>query len=244
VQLLAISTDPSADSALFARKYGIEFPLLSDEAGAVSRQYVGVNYDDTTIPGIVIVRKDGAIVYRQVASTKDDRLSSEQLLATIDRTLGTTGEAATHGYAAYERVQIHLDLGGGVRHDRDAGTSGKAMQSLAALFPIGRQLLIGPWVESQVTAVTGVDLAVVGRLPLLHDTGAIHITTTMGWSPTSDADWNVGLRVGPWIALTPTWALHLDLGGVLRGFAEREAFATFGLTYLLGPRARSKLLAP
>lgn len=210
--------------------------MLADENGAVSKQYVGVNYDDTTIPGIVIVRRDGAIVYRQVASTKDDRLTSEQLLSAIDRTLGTTGAVATHGYAVYERPQIHLDAGGGVRHERDAGNGGAAMVSGGVLVPLGRNLLVGPWFETDVTAPTSVDLAVVGRIPLLHDTGAIHVTTTMGWSPSSDAAWNVGLRVGPWVALTPTWALHLDLGGVLRGFAEREVLGTFGLTYLLGPR--------
>jgi hypothetical protein len=181
----------------------------------------------------VIVRKDGAIVYRQVASTKDDRLTSAELLATIDRTLGTTGAAATHGYAVYERTQIHVDAGGGVRHERDEGTGGIAHFSGAALFPLARPLLVGPWFESSIKA-NDVDLAVVGRLPLLHDTGAIHVTTTIGYS--TAGTWTAGLRVGPWIALTPNWALHLDLGGTLHGFDERALFGTFGLTYLLGPR--------
>lgn len=230
--MLAISTDPPDQSALFAAKYGIEYPLLSDADGAVSKQYVGVNYDDTTIPGIVIVRRDGAIVYRQVASTKDDRLTSEELLATIDRTLGTTGPAAAHGYAVYERTQIHVDGGGGVRHERDDGTGGTAMFSAGVLFPLARPLLVGPWVESSIRSL-GANLAVVGRIPLLHDTGAIHITATAGYDTSSN--WDVGLRVGPWIALSPKWALHLDLGGTLRGLSERAVFGTFGLTYLLGP---------
>ncbi len=231
--MLAISTDPSTESALFATKYGIPFPLLSDEDGTVSKQYVGVNYDDTTIPGIVIIRKDGAIVYRQVASTKDDRLSSAQLLATIDRTLGTTGAAAVHGYAVYERTQIHVDGGGGVKHERDGGTGGTAMLSAGLLFPLGRSLLVGPWFESTIHA-QNLEVAVVGRIPLLHDTGAIHITTSVGYSTLGD--WTAAMRVGPWIALTPTWALHLDLGGELRGLSDRSVFGTFGVTYLLGPR--------
>lgn len=199
----------------------------------MSKQYVGINYDDTTIPGIVIIRKDGAIVYRQVASTKDDRLSAAQLLATIDRTLGTTGAAATHGYAVYERTQIHVDGGGGVKHERADGTSGAAVVSASVLFPLGRSLLLGPWVESTIHAQHA-DLAVVGRIPLLHDTGAIHITTTAGYS--TSGDWTAAVRVGPWIALTPTWALHLDIGGELTGFARRDLFGTFGVTYMLGPR--------
>lgn len=218
---------------MFAAKYGLEFPLLSDADGAVSKQYVGVNYDDTTIPGIVIVRKDGTIVYRQVATTKDDRLTSAELLATIDRTLGTRGPDASHGYAVYERAQIHLDGGGGVEHARDAGTSGTAMFSAAVLFPLARPLLVGPWFESTIDAQHAA-VAVVGRIPLIHDTGAIHVTTTLGYS-TADL-WTAGVRIGPWVALTPSWALHLDLGGQLSGFARRDVFATFGVSYLLGPR--------
>ena len=190
-----------------------------------------MNYDDTTIPGIVIIRKDGAIVYRQVASTKDDRLTAAQLLAEIDRTLGTTGAAATHGYAVYERIQLHADGGGGVRHDQ--GTGGTAVLSAAALFPLARPLLIGPWFESTIRSQSA-NLAVVGRIPLLHDTGAIHVTATAGYDTATD--WDVGLRIGPWVALSPKWALHLDLGGTLRGLDDRAVFATFGVTYLLGPR--------
>lgn len=231
--MLAISTDPSSDSAIFAKKYGIEFPLLSDADGAVSKQYVGVNYDDTTIPGIVIVRKDGTIAYRQVASTKDDRLTSAELIDTIDRTLGTRGAGPAHGYAVYERTQFHLDGGGGVEHVRDGGSSGTAMFSAGVLFPLARSLLVGPWFESSIDK-QHLDLAIVARIPLLHDTGAIHVTATGGYS-TVDT-WNAGLRIGPWVALTPSWALHLDLGGVSSGLDRHDVFATFGVTYLLGPR--------
>ncbi|CAN5921091.1 hypothetical protein BH11MYX3_BH11MYX3_05010 [soil metagenome] len=228
VQVLAISTDPSDESAKFASKYGIGFPLLADTDGAVSKQFVGVNYDDTTIPGIVIVRRDGSIVFRQVATAKDDRLSAAELLATIDRTLGTTGGGVRHGSAAFERVQVRIDGGGGVR-----GSDGVGVIDLAVLVPLARQLVIGPWLVTDVTSVTGVDLAFGGRIPLLHDTGAVQITTTMGWSPSGDASWNAGLRAGPWLAVTPSWAVHLDVGGMLRGLHEREAVATLGLTYLI-----------
>ncbi len=234
MQVLAISTDPSDESAKFASNYGIGFPLLADVDGAVSKQLVGVNHDDTTIPGIVIVRRDGAIVFRQVATAKDDRLSAAELLETIDRTLGTSGSGLRHGYAAFDRVQVRIAGGGGAR--RSGETQGVAVAELAVLFPLARQLVIGPWLSTDVTSVTGVDLAIGGRIPLLHDTGAVQITTTMGWSPSSDAAWNAGLRAGPWLAVTPSWAVHLDVGGSLRGLHEREVFATLGLSYLVGPR--------
>ena len=139
----------------------------------------------------------------------------------------------THGYAVYERTQIHVDAGGGAQHRRDGDDGGAFNANAAVLFPLGRTLLVGPWLEANHPAAS-VNVAVVGRIPLLHDTGAVHVTTTMGWS--SVGTWTTGIRVGPWIALTPTWALHLDLGGTLRGFDERALFATFGVTYLLGQR--------
>jgi len=82
--------DSPEDSRAFARDYEIAFPLLSDADGAVSRQYTGVTSDDNTLPGVVIVR-DGQIAFRQLATAKDDRLSTTDLLATLDRTLGTHG---------------------------------------------------------------------------------------------------------------------------------------------------------
>ena len=76
--MYGISTDPTEASARFAEKYAIDFPLLADVDGAVSKQYVGVNFDDTTIPGVVLIKRDGTIGFRQVAGAKDDRLTTPQ----------------------------------------------------------------------------------------------------------------------------------------------------------------------
>ena len=234
--MFGISTDPSSESAKFAAGYHIGFPLLADVDGAVSRAYVGVNYDDTTIPGIAIIRRDGTLAYRQVADTKYDRLTAPQLFAEIDRALGTSGAAAETSYAAFERWQLHVDAGGGVR-DR-GGASGAAAGDLALLAPVSRQLLLGGWIATDFAHVLDLDVSATVRVPLIHDAGAIHITGTTGWSPYGAAPWNAGVRVGPWVAITPRWALHLDLGGSLHGLAQRDAFATIGFSSLIdtGPR--------
>ncbi len=227
VAVFAISTDPSVESAKFARTYGIGFPLLADEDGAVSRAYVGVNYDDTTIPGIVIIKQDGTIVYRQVADAKDDRLTTAQLFETVDRTLGTRGVAAREGYATPDRLQLHLDVGGGAR----TGDGAIATTDLAVLVPLAPELLLGGWIASDFGRTVDLDLVAAIRYPLLHGTGAIQLSLTGGWSPVG-AGYNLGARIGPWLAITPTWALHLDVGAVERGTNQRDLVGTFGISWL------------
>ena len=226
--LLAISVDPPDESRKFARDYGMTFPLLYDEGAKVSRAYVGVNYDDTSIPGVVVIGRDGAIKYRQIAETKDDRLTAAQVLAQLDRTLGTTGAAASTGYAVLGRTQLRADAGGGA-HGVHA--------DVAALFPLGRYLTVGPWLATEPAdgPQLEVDLAVGLRLPLLADTAAIEVIGTAG--STLWRDTNAGVRAGVWVAWTPTIAFHLD-GGTswlsARDAATTHAwFGTAGVSWLV-----------
>jgi hypothetical protein len=219
VTLLAISVDEPDESRKFKRDYGMAFPLLFDRGAAVSRAYVGVNYDDTSIPGIVVIRRDGTIAFRQIATTKDDRLTAAQVLAEVDRTLGTTGVGATEGYAAFDRTQLRIELGGG-----PAGVSGVA----AALVPLNRYVLVGPWFGAEPKLE--VDAALALRLPLLADTAAIELIGTAGSTPWRDR--NAAVRAGVWLAWTPRWAFHVD-GGVAFAGSERAWFATVGLSRLI-----------
>src|SRR5512138_1845231 len=116
VTLLAISVDAPADSRRLADAYGIAYPLLSDAGGAVSRAYVGVEETDNSVPGVVVIGRDGRIAYRQ---------SAADVLAVVDRTLGTTGAGPRGGYGALERIQLRVDGGGGAVHTT-AGWSGTA----------------------------------------------------------------------------------------------------------------------
>lgn len=174
--IYGISTDPPAASARFAQKYAIDFPLLADEDGAVSKQYVGVNHDDTTIPGVVLIRRDGSIGFRQVAGAKDDRLTTPQFLDALDRTFGTTGAAADTSGEALARWQVHLDGGAGVA----SGGKAIAQGDLAVLAPLAPELAAGAWVGSDLAHALDVDVAAAIRAPLLHDVAAIQLTATGG----------------------------------------------------------------
>lgn len=238
MHVLAISVDPPAESAKFARAYDLPFPLLADVGGAVAKQYVGLNYDDTAIPGIVIVRRDGTIAFRQIGESKYDRLTAAQLFAVVDRVLARHGDDAASGFVPLERWQLRVDAGGGARRvrasDVGAGTHAIAALGVGLFVPLARTLMAGAELRTDGDRTLDVDVAAVVRVPLIHDVGALHATAFAGYAPAGDARWTAGLRVGPWVALTPRWALGLDVGGVLRGHGDREITATLGIAALLG----------
>ena len=235
--VLAISMDTPADSRAFAHDYGIAFPLLSDEDGAVSRTYVGVTSDHNTLPGVTIVDRDGRIAFRQVATAKDDRMPVDELLATLDRTLGTTGPAvAAPGYAAIDRAQLRVDLGGGgVRAAGD--TLGTAVGSIAGLVPLGHHVLVGPWLGFEPRrSPLDLDAALVLRLPFWAHTAAIELGAVGGWTPWQDTGGNAGGSLGVWFAMSPRWAVQLRAGVTEHGLGQTtsstEVSASLGVTRL------------
>lgn len=219
--------DAPADSRRFAADYGIAFPLLSDEDGAVARRYVGISSDRAALPGVTIIDRDGRIAFRQVASTKDDRMSAAELLATLDRTLGTSGPAvAPPGYAVIDRAQLRVALGGGaVRTSGD--TLGTVAGSVAGLVPLGHHLLVGPWLGFEPRrSPLDLDAAVMVRLPFWSHTAAVELGAVGGWTPWQDAGGNAAVHLGVWFAPSPHWAVQLDaavaehgLGGSTRSTA-------------------------
>ncbi len=235
--LLAISVDAPEDSRAFAEQLGAWFPLLSDPEGTVAQAYTGMSSDKAALPGVTVIDRDGRIAYRKVASTKDDRTTTPELLAILDRTVGTHGPAATaSGYAALERMQLALSLGIANVKDyaKDAGapvTSGTA--SLALLVPLGRHLLLGPMLATEPrTAPLDLSAAVVLREPFAGNIAAVQLTATYGHSFFESQGQTGSVRLGIWFAYTPQLAFTFDLGGALHG-EKLELFATFGIARLL-----------
>jgi hypothetical protein len=231
--VLAISMDTPAESRGFAADYGIPFPLLSDTDGAVSRVYAGVTSDSYTLPGVTMIRGDGRVVFRQAASSKDDRLSAEELIAAVDRTLGTTGPAASVGYAADDRLQLRVDLGGGA--SRPGGWSGTATAALTALVPLGRHVVVGPRLGVDTHEAT-FDGLVMARAPIFGAAGALELGVLGGYTAWGASGANVGATADLWFALNPTFALQLgatfldhDVGGA----RVPELVATFGVARLI-----------
>ena len=235
--LLAISVDDPEDSRSFAADLGIWFPLLSDADGAVSRAYTGMSSDSATLPGVTVIGREGRIVYRNIASVKDDRVTAPELLAILDRTLGTAGEAAAGpGFAAVDRMQLRLELGGGAI--RQSGVShGTGVAAIGALFPLGRHVLVGPWLGFEPRqAPVDLDVAVALREPFAGGLAAVQLTGLAGYTPWDATGWTATARAGIWFAMGPRWAFTFDLAAGEHRLAEAdsrlELSATLGVARL------------
>lgn len=188
--------------------------------------------DGADLAGVVIIARDGRVVFRRLATTKDDRMTAAELLATLDATIGTSGPAAAApGYAPLERAQLRLSLGGGaVHHD---GLAGTAAGEFAALVPLGRHVLLGPALGVEPRdAPLDVDGALVLRAPIWHDLGALELGVSAGWTPLSDRAWNAGGRAGMWFALSPSLSVQLGAAVTVHGDAT-AAFVTLGVARLV-----------
>lgn len=179
------------------------------------------------MPGIVVIRKDGAIVFRQIAAAADDRLTVADVFVAVDRSLGTTGAAAAGGYHPLDRLQLRVDAG--ASHG-DAGFAPTA--TIAALVPVNRYLVVGPWLRNARVDVD-LDAAVGVRVPMLGGFLATQLIATGGY--TIDTGPNAGLRLGAWYAFRPWWSMQVEVGAVahdLGGARATEWNATFGIARL------------
>ncbi len=232
MRLPAIRGDEPHDSKLFAMRLKIWFPLLSDADLAVSRVYAGETSDVNALPGVTIIDRGGRIVFRQVASSKDDRISTEDLLAAIDRSLGTHGpDAADRGYAAIDRAQLRLDAGAGAESSHGTGFA-----SLAGLFPVSRHVLVGPMLSFEPRAAPlDVDLEIVARVPIWANAGAIELGIAGGYSTLDERGANGIGHAGLWFALSPTWSVQLDAGLAIH-VHDTDLFGTIGIARLFRVR--------
>jgi hypothetical protein len=236
VQLVGVSQDSPADSKAFADEYGIQFPLLSDQAGELARAFTGIDGGDNTIPGVAVIRRDGAVVFRKVASTTDDRLNAAQLITEVDRVLGTSGTVARGGYASLERLQVGVEVSAGSVEVDDEWRLSPSL-GLRVIAPLGRYAFGG------LTARTMTPRAVIEgggtlglRVPLLSDVAAVQIAGTAGVEAGGLGPFVVGGRIGVWLAMSPRWAWQLDAVALSHRASERavpELAITFGVSRLL-----------
>ncbi|MGQ9806492.1 MAG: peroxiredoxin [Chlorobiales bacterium] len=63
VQILGISTDDAASKKNFAEKYQFPFPILSDKAKAVSKQYDALSFFGVSQRAYVLIDETGVVSY-------------------------------------------------------------------------------------------------------------------------------------------------------------------------------------
>ncbi len=240
-----------------AAKIGVHFPVLFDENAKVAGTLVGIDDAELAIPGIVVVAKGGAIVFRQIASSKDDRLSTADLLAVIDdKIVGHKGVIAVDdSFSAIRRYQLSFDaaIGAGSKvTTTSARTVTLATEAtIAWVVPVARSLLLGTElrsaanvISSNTTATLSVGAKATLRLPFWHDLGAWHLSVSGGpelFAPQANSKFYTAVAAQAWFAVRPTVALQFGIAMTShwRGFDTSDALhagmVTVGFAHLFAP---------
>jgi hypothetical protein len=181
---------------------------------------------------VIVIGRDGRILYRQVATAKDDRLSTPALVAALDRTLGTHGRAAVR-VTPLARAQLRAELGGELDLDRHL----HGVAEFGLLVPFGEHLVVGPWVAVDTRADhADAGVAAMLRAPLFGDAGAFELGGIAGYATGTDGA-TITARADLWFAMSPT--LAFDVAGSFELRTDvRDAAVTIGVSRLLGPARR------
>jgi len=83
--IVGISVDDPQESVLLRAMLRLEFPLLSDEGGAIANAYgVLMAREEIAIPSVFVIAPTGAIAWRHVGETVPDRPTPQKVLEAID----------------------------------------------------------------------------------------------------------------------------------------------------------------
>lgn len=257
VQLIAISVDTVAQSQAMAAKLGIRYPVLFDDNAKVAGTLVGIDDADLAIPGVVVVARGGAVVFRQIASSKDDRLRTADLLAIIDdKIVGRKSVIAVDdSFAAIRRMQLSVDaaIGAGTNvtttSERTATLATDVTVGLA--YPLTRHVMVGGElrgganvISSNTTATVSLGAKATLRLPFWHDLGALHLSVSGGpelFAPQANAAFYTAVGSQVWFAVRPSWAMQVGLGvtshwrSIETSDAIHAGVFTLGIAHLFAP---------
>ncbi len=84
-QILAVSTDDLSQAEFAVEKLGLQFPVLQDPEGQVSKEYKVFNLlnDGVAAPSTFLLDKDGAIRWQYIGKSKSDRRANSQIIGQL-----------------------------------------------------------------------------------------------------------------------------------------------------------------
>lgn len=84
--VVAISVDHSEESRLLVKELGLGFPVLSDPKATVIERYgIRMVHDELAVPAVFVVRSDGTIAWRFVATRAAERPTNETVLDVLSK---------------------------------------------------------------------------------------------------------------------------------------------------------------
>ena len=84
-QVVAVTTDDLSQAKFAAEKLGLQFPVLHDPEGRVSKEYrvFDLLNDRVAAPSIFLLDKDGAIRWQYIGKSKSDRPANTQIIGQL-----------------------------------------------------------------------------------------------------------------------------------------------------------------
>ena len=80
-----VGADDREETANYARKHDLPFPMLLDEHLAVIRRYeLKESGSWSSVPAAFVIGRDGVIRFRHVGKTVSNRVSAAELLRQLD----------------------------------------------------------------------------------------------------------------------------------------------------------------
>lgn len=215
---MAISPDSPAQAREMAAKYGIEFPLLEDKDLKLAAKYAGLSDSGYPMPSMYILRADGSVYLRRVATSKDDRLRASELIDHLDAMLQTdaSSRVPVRGYNRPLQVSPEVALGAEVT---DGETRFATDLSLRVIRSFGRFVSLGAEVGTLALPAREARGALLmqAQVPIWADVGSLYVQVPMGLAHRFDDDaiggagLYSGLRLGTTFDGSPTMLLRMEI---------------------------------
>ena len=215
--------------------------MVEDRDLALARQYVGVDANDYSRPGLVLLAPDRTVLLRQSGDAPGERIYAAELLRIVDglrQDLGLQAASAgvSGGFNQLERVNLRVGGRLALAQDRGVG-DGLGFSTggvVAGLYPLSRHLMIGALARGLLVHGTRLDVDVAVRLrrPIQYDLGELYLQIPLGLSWDASGDdmaaterrgFNGGLAAGVQFAPWPGLAIYLELVGSYHRFPARAA---------------------
>lgn len=239
---MAISADSAEESRALARRYDIEFPLLSDPDGALAKKYAGLSSDGFALPSLYIIKPDGRVLFRKLGEARHDRVSVARVLQLVDEMNGVSDLPEARGY---ERpLTLRLGVGVGV-HKLEDDTSFSTGLEAAAYYDLMPYLSVGLALGGLAVPEQEVQEAGLLRaqLPYWDGVGEFYLQLPLGMAyrlggeARDRSGWYHGIAFGNEFELSPFSLIYVELGlhaSVFTGEADDEYSTSTRLLFAAG----------